>query len=205
MIVLYKNYCLLFLSVLFTFHSGIAQNKFSALSVPEKKWVVLHPLCAQKINRITKKTFLTIQEVKKSNPLDQYENGGKLDAFRHIYTMAVLAQKISVKKLRRLGIAHEKGNTLYFKKNKLEQGELPDSVSCEMDLRNNEIGFELGRKNKLAQIKELEKIILGEINGGKAWIILRNDKGNYIRCDQIEINLLEWRGKWNIPKCLVRS
>ena len=203
--ILYKNYCLLILSVLFSLPSGIAQNKFSALSAPEKKWVVLHPLCAKKINRITKKTFLTIQEVKKSNELDQYENGGKLDAFRHIYTMAVLAQKIPVNKLRRLGIAHEKGNAIDFKKNKLEQGELPDSVSCEMDLRNNEIGFELGRKHQKENSTELEKIIIRKIDDGNAWIILRNENGAYLNCEKEEIDGKQWEGKWNVPKCLVRS
>ena len=63
---------------------------------------------------------------------------------------AVLSSQIGSKKARALGLAHERGNKKAFEKNILEHGVLPDSVSMEMDLWNNEVGILIGRDNKHA-------------------------------------------------------
>jgi hypothetical protein len=152
------------------------------------------------------KTALSVVgEMKNQNLLDSFENGGKLDAFRHIFTMAFLSQNISVKKLSVLGKAHEKGNYLQFTQGKLEYGELPDSVSCEMDLLNNEIGFELGVKFKKVDLDSLRNIVLAAIRTGSAWMIKRNSKGEYLKCDDSILRISEWKGMWGIPKCLTKS
>jgi hypothetical protein len=149
--------------------------------------------------------FPVIETVKKEKKLDEYENGGKLDAFRHIFSMAFLAQKISSEKLISLGIAHEKGNREQFEKGQTENGELPDSVSCEMDLRNNSIGIGIGKKYLHLGIDSLKNLIIGEIILGNAWIILRNDTGKYIDCSKNAILGEERKKYWNVPKCLVNS
>jgi hypothetical protein len=179
------------------------QKTFGTLSRPEKKWVFFHPLCALKVKKLTNKALLVVNEVKTKKELDQFENGGKLDAFRHAYTMAFLAQKIPARKLRKLGAAHEKGNYSDFKKGKTENGELPDSLSCVMDLKNNEVGFEAGKKNKKLDAASLKNIIIQKIKDGECVMIKRNSKGNYLSCDGTEIFADDWKEKWYVPKCLI--
>ena len=116
------------------------------LEMPEKMWVMMHPFISVRVKNRLEHCYSVIEQVKKQKSLDQFENGGCLDAFRHVFTMAFLAQHIRISKLRSLGVAHEKSNRIQFEKNIFENGELPDSVSCQMDLLNNEIGFILGKK-----------------------------------------------------------
>ena len=198
-----KHFVLLFL--VYSFIDISAQTRFSSLSRAEKKWALLHPFTARKIKKYISVTHTVVESVKKENLLDQYENGGKLDAFRHIFTMAFLAQRISRNKLRSLGIAHEKGNREQFEKDMMEHGEAADSISCVMDLRNNEIGFEIGKKFRQLNADSLKHVIIHEIKSGNAWEIYRNEKGNYLQCNGTEINLLDWKGKWDIPKCLNKT
>ena len=137
--------------------------------------------------------------------MDTLESGGKLDAFRHSFTMAYLVRFISVKKLRLLGIAHEKGNKLSFYKNNLEFGDRPDSLTCVMDLRNNELGFLIGKENKRRSINELKVIMINEIVIGNAWYLLRNSKHEYTQCNGIPIVVNDFKKQWFIPKCLIKT
>lgn len=171
----------------------------------EKKWAIFHPIAAFKIKNIYNKCHPIYLEVKKSNVLDSIENGGNLDAFRHCFYMAAFAQKIKAKKIRRLGKAHEKTNFKDFKKTHLEFGEAPDSLSSVMDLYNNEIGLKIGLENKKMDLTALSKQIIIEINDGKALKMKRNNFGDYLNCEGKTIHLNEYKNKWNIPKCLVRS
>lgn len=185
--------------------SGISQSKkFSSLSKYEKRWAIFHPFASLKIKKHQKQMYAVYDSVKKSNVLDQFSNGGKLDAFRHVFAMAYFTRFVSVKKLRKLGQAHEKGNYLDFKKGRLEDGELPDSISTVMDLRNNEVGFDLGTANKTLSVESLKLAIIQKINSGAAYIIRRNKDGLYVDCDG---NLIpeKQKGTWNISKCLVGS
>jgi hypothetical protein len=196
---------ILFLFPLFIFSQLKLTKKFRQLSFPEKKWFLAHPFCAVKVNKITKQTFVVLKVVQDKKLLDGFENGGKLDAFRHSYTMALLAQKITVRKLRKLGNAHEKGNYLQFKKEKNEDGEQPDSLSTVMDLLNNEIGFEIGTANKKINADSIKNLIILKINSGKNFYMKRNENGNYLTCNNKEIILQDWKGKWAIPKCLIKN
>jgi len=171
----------------------------------EKKWAFFHPFAAIKIKSIYKKCQPIYFEVKKSKVFDSIENGGNLDAFRHCFYMAAFAQKIKAKKIRRLGKAHEKSNFKDFKKSNLEFGETPDSLSTVMDLFNNEIGLKIGKDNKKMDLITLSKLIIKEINDGKALKMKRNNFGDYLNCEGKIINLKDYKKKWNVPKCLVKS
>jgi len=185
--------------------SSRGQTKtFSSLSKYEKRWAFFHPFAALKIKKHRKEMYAVYEEVKKSNVLDQYTSGGKLDAFRHIFAMAWFSKFVSVRKLRKLGKAHEKGNYLDFKKGISEDGELADSISTVMDLANNEVGFILSKKLKQANIEVIKKEAVVYIIQGGAIIVKRNAEGRYVTCGG-EVIAEEKKGIWNIPKCLVGS
>ena len=119
--------------------------------------------------------------------------------------MAYLAQSISATKLKSLGEAHEMGNREQFENGKLEHGELPDSVSCQMDLMNNTIGITLGKKYKNLSTELLKEKIIEEINQGSAWIISRDETGNYVQCNGTILIINQNERRWNMPKCLKKS
>lgn len=143
------------------------------------------------------------EETKKNNLLDAFENGGKRDAFRHTFFMAAFAQKIKTKKIRKLGIAHEKGNYTHFLKNIKEDGELADSLSTVMDLKNNELGFKIGSANKKKDLSGLKDLATEEIKKGEAVYFKRNSSGQYLNCNGEIILLENYKNKWFIPKCLI--
>lgn len=149
--------------------------------------------------------YAVYEEVKKNNLLDQYANGGKLDAFRHVFAMAYFSKFVKVKKLRKLGKAHEKGNYRQFLKGLEEEGEVPDSISSVMDLKNNELGFSLGCELKKNSAEELKQKVIEKINTGAAFIIKRNKEGIYVDCEGSIIPPEKIKGTWGIPKCLVGS
>jgi hypothetical protein len=175
------------------------------ISKYEIRWAFWHPFAALKVKHRLPEAMVIYKEVKLSKTLDTLEFGGKLDAFRHTFTMACLAQTIKVKKLRMLGKTHEKGNKLQFEKLKLEFGERADSMACEMDLRNNEVGFEIGSSHKKTAIQDLKLIVLIQINAGKAWYLKRNLDFKYVDCAGKIIDMAEYAGKWNVPKCLIHT
>lgn len=128
-----------------------------------------------------------------------------MDAYRHILYMSVFAQKIKPRKLRKLGLAHEKSNYQYYKKNRSEFGEIPDSLASVMDLYNNEIGFKIGTTNKKLPVLQLNQLVLTSLSNGEGLIFKRKKNGTYLDCFGKEIELNQYRGKWAIPKCLVSS
>lgn len=175
------------------------------ISKYEYRWALIHPFTALNIKKKLPKAMAIYKDVKQRKLLDTIENGGKLDAFRHIYSMAYLSRSINVKKLRNLGKAHEKGNKLLYVKQKLEFGERADSLLCEMDLLNNELGFVIGSNNKQLNDQELKEIVINEIQTGKAWYLKRNPKAQYIDCDGNVLILENFKDKWHIPKCLIKT
>jgi hypothetical protein len=185
-----------------------AQNTFRAfrkLSRPEKVWVFCHPFVAKRAYGITKRVLLETNAAASDPRLDTLANGGRLDAFRHCLWMAMLSEEIGGKKASRLGQAHERGNYRQFLNGKAEDGALPDSVSGLMDLFNNQRGLELRKvypKDELAAMKEH---VIQEILDGHLLIISRDAHGNYLTSDHKQIDLTQWKGRWNIPKSLVPS
>ena len=183
----------------------VAQSPFSQVSRPEKAWVILHPFKAFAAYRITKVVERDVDSILKSGVIGNDNNGGLLDAFKHTYWMASLARKIGVKQSLKLGRAHEKGNFLQFKHHRLEDKLLPDSVSSEMDLRNNSKGVSLILKGENVSQKEIQKIVLDTLFKGQLTVIKKDEQGRFLTCDGALISMRDWVGKWNIPKCLVYS
>lgn len=197
------KYTLIITIVILLCHSSLfAQHH---ISVYEFRWAFFHPFAALRIKKQLPCAMAVYQDVHKAGLLDNYGSGGKLDAFRHTHTMAYLARRIPVKKLRKLGRAHEKGNRRQFLKGSLEDGERPDSLACEMDLRNNELGFQLGAANKTVADSVLKEIVLLAIKEGKAWYLKRNTLGQYVNCDHKPLDLRLYDKIWFVPKCLVKS
>jgi hypothetical protein len=171
----------------------------------ELRWAFFHPFAAVKIKFITKKCARSVDLQEIRSQLDSFSNGGKLDAFRHIYYMAAYAQKIRPRKIEKLGVAHEKSNYRQFKKGKLEDGELPDSLSSVMDLQNNKTGIKIGRENKNLVLRDLIPFVVTRIKNGDALILKRNSMGKFVSCDGKIVELPKTGKKWVLPKCLIAS
>lgn len=194
-----------FIFFVFLFFYGVSSANIPRASKFERRWAMLHPYSAMRIKKLSKKCFVIYNQTDIIMQLDSYSSGGKLDAFRHVFFMAAYAQKIKTKKLRQLGEAHEKGNYLQFLKSENEYGERPDSMACVMDLRNNELGFLIGKANRKLSLEKLKTLVVKEINQGNAFMIKRNSLGNYVDCDNREIDINAFSKQWFVPKCLVSS
>jgi hypothetical protein len=184
------------------FYAGV-KEKWEKLSNPEKCWVLKHPFVAYKTMATTNYVISVTHEKNIIAALDNYENGGKLDAFRHIFWMSCITKKIGVRRALQLANAHEKGNYLQFKKSRLEEGQLPDQASSQMDSLNNIIGINIGflwrKSNKSFDKDEIVKYI----NNGTAFIILRNEKGIFLDCNKHEIHIDSQKKQWKNQKCVV--
>jgi hypothetical protein len=201
-----------FLLFIFLFHinspafSQVKKTKHSRhISRPEVWWIAGHIFIAHKSWRITKEALTATRELINSKELDNDGQGGQLDAFRHSFWMASLAQKINPRKAQKLGIAHEKGNYIDFKRKRTEDGILPDKISSAMDLFNNEKGVQLGYNNRTLSTDSLKVLVIREIKEGKMIIMYKDSLRNYLRCDDTKIQLSDYQNQWNIPKCLVPS
>ena len=182
----------------------VAQQTF-AQSRAELNWALKHPVAALRVKKITRQCDLIYASYKERGEPDQLENGGRLDAFRHTFYMAAYAQKINKRKLLQLGLAHEAGNYSDFLNAKLENGEIPDFFSCEMDLYNNELGIKTGFENQELSLDSLAGIVLQTISEGRAVIMKRNKKAAYLKCNGEVLQLEHYRKVWRVPKCLVNS
>jgi len=181
---------------------GIFSQTLRTISSYEKRWALAHPFAALKVKKIHKKCMPLYLQVKKARLLDTLINGGKLDAFRHSFFMAAFAQKIKAKKVRKLGAAHEKGNYKQFLKGKVEEGDPADSLSCAMDLLNNEVGIRIGSVNKTLSLEELKTVLVTAVKKGETVYMKRNASGKYLDCDNNIILQENYTGKWIVPKCL---
>lgn len=180
-------------------------SKYSSLSRPEKTWVLAHPFVSKKAYLLTNLTTETVDDLKNKNIIGRDESGGKLDAFKHTFWMALLSQKINHKKVNKLGKAHEKGNYLGFKRGKMEDNNCSDQVSSEMDLWNNAIGIRIGSANKNLEIKELEKLVLKSLHDGELMIIKKDNNGNYLNTSDSVIKSENLCKSWKNDKTLVKS
>ncbi|MEI6823130.1 MAG: hypothetical protein WCL51_14460 [Bacteroidota bacterium] len=192
-----------------------SQNKTSAfkqfwnVSRYEKCWALKHIFVAGKAWKITKYVRQVSDSLAKTNILDGDADGGQVDAFRHAFWMAMLSQNMSNKKALKLGIAHEKGNYLDYKKNRKEEGSLPDKISSDMDLYNNNIGIDIGivikNNTNILTTDSLKQIIINNILNGKMMVIKKNKKGEFLDTDNNVIKAESLVGKWENNKVLVPS
>ena len=141
-------------------------QKFRVLSCPEKWWVVTHPFVAKKAHKITLEVRKTVEGLKNDTILKGIGNGLQIDAFRHAYWMALLTREIGWRRSNKLGKAHEKGNYKTYKKGEVEDGVLPDKISSEMDLHNNGVGIDIGKKINVENLKNevIQAVKLGRCN-----------------------------------------
>ncbi|WP_442264982.1 DUF6973 domain-containing protein [Tenacibaculum sp. ZS6-P6] len=197
-------FIILGLSVNFGF-SQSNYKKFKKLSSPKKWWVIFHPFKAKKALEISKEANRVSDSIRKTNLLDGDHAGGQVDAFRHAYWMARLRQEIGKSAARSLGKAHEKENYLMYKKRKLEEGVVPDKISSEMDLYNNEIGLTLTIKNCKTPKNGLIYKVINTLNKGKMKMIKKNKRGEFLTCEGKVIKPNSLKGKWKNNKCLVNS
>jgi len=193
----------LILLVLLPLFSFSQKKPFTSISKYERRWAFWHPCAALKIKKHRAEMVSVYKEVKMYGLLDNFENGGTLDAFRHVFAMAYFSRFVKVNKLRTLGKAHEKGNYKLFLAGKADEaGELPDSLSSVMDLKNNEIAFSLSKEVKTLSIEELKQKVVALAKSGGVFFIKRNERGLYLDCGGNVIDMEQKKGTWNIPKCL---
>jgi hypothetical protein len=196
-----------YLLVLFFTISVSAQTKgFHNLSKYEKHWAIWHPFAAVKAKKHQGEMYAVYKEVKQQHLLDTFENGGKLDAFRHTFAMAYFSKYVKASKLRKLGKAHEKANHWQFLHSLPdEDGELSDSLSSAMDLKNNDIALSLAKEVKNLSAEEIKQKVISLIKNGNVFIMKRNAQGKYLDCDGRIIPIEKIKGIWNVPKCLIKS
>lgn len=171
----------------------------------ELRWAFFHPIAGLKVKKISRQIGPVYLAGKIAPALDSFANGGRSDAYRHVLYMAAFAQKIKVRKLRQLGRIHEKANYRNFLNAGTEEGERADSLSCEMDLYNNELGFEIGRSTHDPDPQALSLLVISALSEGRGRIMKRDARGNYLDCDGQTIVAEKYVGKWHVPKCLVAS
>ncbi|MDX6745460.1 hypothetical protein SHK09_01550 [Polaribacter sp. PL03] len=200
-----KILTILFFSIAVSVNGQSDFKNFFKLSGPIKRWVLFHPFKAKLSLKISNETNRVADSIRKTNLLDKDAAGGQVDAFRHAYWMARLRQEMGKRSARSLGKAHEKDNYLTYKKLKLEDGIVPDEISSEMDLYNNEEGLKLITKGSKVSKKGLIYRIVNAINNGKMKIIKKDKKGNFLTCEGKIISAEELKGKWKNNKCLVVS
>jgi hypothetical protein len=196
------KFFILFITLFFIFKNGNAQS-FLDLPKAEKMWVIKHPIAALKARKITRNTLTRTDSLKQKETLDTFFFGGKLDAFRHIFWMYHLTNRIGERKAKSLGIAHENGSLQQFKHKQLEDGLRPDSLSSVMDLYNNDLGIALA-KNAPFNNLELVKNIFGLIQNGEAMMLKRNGF-NFVNCNDEIVNISLYKTKWFIPYCLIKT
>ncbi|MBW6483636.1 MAG: hypothetical protein K0B10_11325 [Vicingaceae bacterium] len=176
--------------------------QWEKVSCAEKWWAIKHLFVVKKAKKITTESRKMVEDVKKENLLKGNGYNLQIDAFRHTYWMARLTQEIGERRAKSLGKAHEKGNYQLYKKRKNEAVILPDKVSSEMDLFNNEVGIYLGKKASNFELKEL---IIEAVLNGKCKIILMDENQHFLDCEGLIIPKEELIGKWENRKCLVNS
>lgn len=199
-----KNTLLLFF-ISISLNAQTDLKSFFALSGPKKSWVLSHPFKAKKAYEISMEVKRISDSISQTNLLDGDASGGQVDAFRHAYWMARLHQEMGKSAAKWLGNAHEKENYLMFKNNENEDGIVPDEISSEMDLFNNEQGLLLTSKNKNIPKSGLIFRVVNAIHQGKMKIIKKDSKGNFLTCENNIIPNEDLKGTWENNKCLVRS
>lgn len=180
-------------------------QKVKKITRYELLWAICHPLIASTAFEITQKAGQIANEQINNPQLDGDYNGGQVDAFRHTLWMAMLVQEIKPKAAKKLGIAHEKANYLYFKRHKNEDGSIPDSISSQMDLQNNEIGLEIGQIYMGVDTNTLIQIVIRAVLDGKCFIIKKNELGELLDSENNIISQNDIKSKWLNNKVLVPS
>ena len=198
------RYFICSMCVFFVFNfNSFSQNRkeiIKSLSLKDKIWVMKNYSSIKKAYKISLDVLKTMDSLNKQNFLGGNTEGGKFDAFRHIYWTYSLTKEIGEEKTRRVGEIYENYNRYIF--NNIDYSGY-DSVSMAMDLFNNDIGIELG-KSKIA-----DSLIFNEITNiifsGKAKIVKKNTLEQSLDENNNVIPEEEWKKKWINNRKLVNS
>ena len=177
---------------------------FFTLSSPEMWWVVWHPFKAKKALEVSLRALEVTDSIKKTGSIGVDMNGGRLDAFKHTFWMASMSHHIGQKASLKLGKAHEKGNYRSFLQGRPEDGVLPDKISSDMDLFNNEAGAQIANDHPKASEAELILITKKKLQQGDLKTI-KKDQNVFLTCEGVPIPEASLIGKWENDKCLIPS
>ena len=199
-----------FLLLLLVISSSLfAQEKinFDNLSKGEKHWALWHPFAAKKAKKIIPLVRAEVRKKIEEGKIDSLIHGGQADAYRHALWMALTAKKIGVKKARRIGQLHEQRNKEAFYKSEVEDGSLQDSISCLMDLQNNDLGIAYGDSYKQLPDDEIAAMVLTGVLNGEFFMLFRNKKNEFMDCEgNVVSNHDRLKNKtWYLPYCLVST
>jgi len=172
---------------------------------PIKKWIVFHSFKAKKALSISNKAKYVTDSIALTGLLDGDKAGGQVDAFRHAYWMARLHENIGKRAALSLGRSYERSNYKSYKRNKLEEGILPDKASKSMDLFNNKVGITFTRKGFHHPENGLIYKIVNSIKKGDLKIIKKDKAGNYLTCNNEVIPFKDLLYKWRNNKCIIPS
>ena len=200
-----KYLLLIFLLVAFMGCSPKLSSSFKKLSKSEKNWVFWHAFKAKKAYGITLNVQQTVDSVCNTGIIGCDINGGRLDAFKHSFWMARLAQAVGKRTANSLGQAHEKGNYQSYEKMQQEDGLLPDKQSTEMDLHNNAVGISIGHNFKNTSKKNIVNKVLDSLKHGKLRMLDKDSEGYFLDCQKQRIPLDSLKNRWDTMKCLVPS
>lgn len=171
----------------------------------QKVWVMKYPFVAFAGYRLTKRVLAVTAEVKADTVLDGDGNGGQVDAFRHSFWMATMAQRFAYKKVIALGLAHEKDDYRNYKRDLIEDGSPGDSLASLMDKLNNRSGADIGHANRKCSEAALKALIIEAIKEGKMTVLWKDKAGNYLTCEGKVLQIDDYKGLWYKPKCFKPS
>ena len=185
-----------------------AQNNdvhYGDLSGKEKRWAMLHPRAAKKVKKIIPDVRTDVRLKISEGKIDSLIHGGQADAYRHALWMALTAKHIGDKKARKVGQMHEEGNKTNFYKSIKEDDALQDSISCQMDLLNNDLGIAYGIGYKDKSDEEIKELVLTGVLAAEFFMLFRNKQNEFLDC---EGNIVDNKNRitdkrWYLPYCLV--
>lgn len=184
----------------------MGQSKWAAFKkeAPALRWWALtHPFVVGKAYEIAKYALYVTDSI--APHLDNDHVGGKADAFRHTYWMALTAQAIGRRRALSLGKAHEKADYQNFQRGKLEDGEIQDAAASKMDLKNNNVGIAMGCLYPNADRRVMRDHVLKAIETEQLYYIWKDKRGHSLDSAGQVIREEDWRGVWDNGRVVVQG
>jgi hypothetical protein len=202
MIKTYKNILILIFFLSLTSYSFSQNYKkiIKSLSFEDKVWVMKNYSSVKKAQKISQNVINVMDSLNKEKFLGGNSEGGRFDAFRHVFWMYSLSKELGKEKARRIGKIYEKYNEYVFKTQTMSGY---DKAGEDMDLFNNEVGINLSKENIVDSLvfSRIEELILN----GEAKIIKKNDKKESLDKNNNIIEDSVWKKSWQNDRVLINS
>ena len=199
-----KLFIILMLLMPFVLHGQGKTSGFFSLGAAEKWWGITHPFRAGRAFTAMQETRQRVDSLFTAGVFEQWIHGGRLDAYRHTYWMAITGSRIGIRAARKLGKAHERANYRDYLKGKTEEGILADATATEMDLHNNEAGLSLAEAYRSGQGSDVHKNIEELMQKGRLRMLKMDEKGNLLDCEgRICTRVTNTKNDWKLPICLI--